>query len=91
MGKENLGRVVGESADNFFEIVTGRNISVDITTTPISVPVSLKANPKAIIPVIQGGAPFIVSVNSWSATSINIGLRGFEKLSNRVIQFIALY
>lgn len=90
MSKENIGRVV-PNLNDFITIVSKKGVSVGTTSTSISIGVSLKKTPVSIIPVVHGGAPFMISVNSWSENQININVKATESLTNRTIQLICFF
>lgn len=90
MSKENIGCVV-PNLNDFITIVTKNDVSVGTASKHISIDVSLKKSPVSVIPVVHGGAPFMVSVNSWNDKQININVKATENLVNRTIQLICFF
>lgn len=84
MAKVNLGEVVNAM------IFSKNGLTIGTQATSVSVPISVGKQPKAIIAVPQGGAPFYCSVNYWSQTEAVIGVKAEENLTNRSIQIIAI-
>lgn len=65
--------------------------SVRTEASTLSINYNCPRNPIAIIPIPQGGAPFMCSVNSWTQSQATLGLKATEELKNRRVAIAVIY
>lgn len=72
-------------------IATARNVTLKTSGTDLVVNYNVPRYPIAIVPMIHGGVPAYISVNSWSNTQAHIFIRSASDASNRTIQLMIVY
>ncbi len=72
-------------------IATAKNITLSSRGTDLVVSYNVPRFPIAIVPMIHGGVPAYISVNSWSQTQAHIFVRAAADASNRTFQLIVVY
>lgn len=81
------------NAPNLRRIMTKASDPINITTSSQQVVVNFNCpeNPIAIIPYVDGGAPFMCSVSTWTKTSATINVEGTKSINNRRIVLVIIY
>lgn len=82
-----------EEKDNIKKIiVVSKTVeSIGTSTSQLTIDYNCPSEPVAVIPIPQGGGPFMCSVNTWSKTQAQIGLKAIEELKNRRVAIAVIY
>lgn len=79
----------GSSAGSFL-IASSPTVTIGTQTSTITVNYNCPTIPKMIIPVADGGAPFMCSALSWGNKEAKINVRAVEELTNRRILLLII-
>lgn len=84
---------VSANVPNLRKIMTKKSDPINVTTSSqqVVVDINCPGNPIAIIPYVDGGAPFMCSVNSWTKTSVTINVEGTKSINNRRVVLVIIY
>ncbi len=92
-GRWTSWSITSANAPNLRRIITQTSSPINVTTSSQQVVVNFSCpeNPIAIIPYIDGGAPFMCSVASWTKTSATINVEGTKSINNRRVVLVIIY
>ncbi len=85
--------ITSSNAPNLRRIMTQISNPINVTASSQQVVVNFNCpgNPIAIIPYVDGGAPFMCSVSAWTKTSATINVEGTKSINNRRIVIVIIY